>query len=244
MLARALAFDIEATGLDPYKDRIVELAILRAEDGFPLLHERFHPGMPIPARATAVHGIGDADVAHCDPFSVHASEIQKIVEGTVLLGYGSRRYDTILLDSELKRAGEPGLDLSTVAEIDLLRVWAESERRTLELAVQRFLGHSHDAPHRALADAEVLVPLAVAMKKTWGLEDLDLVSLSRPRGEVDRAGRLRLDASGEVVFNFGQHSGERVRDHPDYVDWMLKSSFPPDTEAVLRRIKDNGWRWP
>jgi DNA polymerase-3 subunit epsilon len=244
MLERMLAFDLEATGLDPLSDRIVELAVVRAQDGLVLLHERFNPGTPIPPRATAVHGITDADVAHCDHFAVRAGHIQKLLDGAVLLGYNSRRYDTIMLDSELRRAGEPGLDLTSVLEIDLLRVWAESERRTLTMAVQRFLGHGHEGAHDALSDAEALPPLMHAMKRTWGLEDYDLLNISRPPGEVDRSRRLRIDRSGNVIFNFGKHTGELVRDHEDYVDWILESDFPPDTMEALRRLKANGWRWP
>jgi len=244
MWERILAVDLEATGLDPREDRIVELAIVRAEDGLVLLHERFHPGMPIPPQSTAIHRIADADVAHCDQFSVHAGRVQKILEGVVLLGYNSRQYDTVMIDAELRRAGEPGLDLATMPEIDLLRVWAQSERRTLELAVQRFLGHGHEGAHSALSDAEALVPLAHAMKRAWALEDFDLVELSRPRGEVDRSRRLRRDQAGEVVFGFGKHSGEPVREHEDYLDWMLESDFPADTLDAIRHLKENGWRWP
>ena len=54
MLERIVAFDIEATGLDPRRDRIVELAFVRAADGMVLLHERFHPGGPIPTRAKSL----------------------------------------------------------------------------------------------------------------------------------------------------------------------------------------------
>jgi DNA polymerase-3 subunit epsilon len=244
MWERMLAIDLEATGLDPYEDRIVELAIVRVEDGLVLFHQRFHPGLPIPPAATAVHSITDADVAHCDGFSVHAQRIQTMLDGAVLLGYNSRRYDTVMVDAELRRAGEPGLDLATLAEIDLFRVWTESERRTLDLAVQRFLGHAHAGSHSALSDAEALIPLAKAMKRYWALEDYDLLDRSRPKGEVDRSRRLRTDGSGEVRFGFGKHAGERVRDHPDYVEWMLESDFPPDTKEALRRLKDGGWRWP
>jgi len=244
MWKRVLAVDLEATGLDPRQDRIVELAIVRAEDGLVLLHERFHPGVPIPPAATGVHGISDADVAHCDSFAARAAFIQKTVQDAVLLGYNSRLYDTVMIDAELRRAGEPGLDLATLPEIDLLRVWTESERRTLELAVQRFLGHGLEGSHSALADAEALVPLARAMKRSWGLEDHDLLERSRPRGEVDRSRRLRLTGSGEVVFNFGKHHGEPVRDHEDYLEWMLQSDFPADTLAAIRRLRENGFRWP
>lgn len=243
MWERILAVDLEATGLDPQNDRIVELAIVRASDGLVLLHERFHPGMPIPPAATAVHGIADADVAHSDQFSVRAHVIQEMLQDAILLGYNSRRYDTVMIDAELRRAGEPGLDLATIPEIDLLRVWSRSERRTLDLAVQRFLGHGHAGAHSALSDAEALVPLARAMKRAWALEDYDLLDLSRSRNEVDRSGRLKLNPAGEVVFNFGKHSGEPVRDHTDYVEWMLESDFPPDTLAALRRLKETDWRW-
>ena len=243
MLERLLAIDLEATGLDPHHDRIVELAIVRANDGLVLMHERYHPGIPIPPRATAVHGISDADVAHCDAFATRAGHVQAILKDAVLVGYNCRRFDTVLVDAELRRAGEAGLDLATVQEIDLLRVWAESERRTLELAVQRFLGHAHHGAHGALNDAEVLVPLLQAMKRAWGLEHHDMLDLSRPPGEVDRSRRLRLDRNGRVVFNFGKHSGEPIDEHPDYLEWMLASDFPADTRQAILRLKENDGRW-
>jgi hypothetical protein len=149
-----------------------------------------------------------------------------------------------MIDAELRRAGEKGLDLVELPEIDLLRVWAHSERRTLDLAVQRFLGHGHAGAHTALSDAEALLPLARAMKRAWALEDYDLLDRSRSRGEVDRSRRLRQDKRGEVVFNFGKHAGEPLRDHKEYVEWMLQSDFPPDTLDAIRRLRDNGWRWP
>lgn len=243
MLEGMLAIDLEATGLDPQQDRIVELAIVRVEDGLVLLDERFHPGVPIPPAATAVHGITDADVAHCHAFAARAADVQAMLDGAVLVGYNSRRFDTVMIDAELRRAGEEGLDLAAIQEIDLLRVWMESERRTLDLAVRRFLGHGHDGAHGALNDAEVLIPLLHGMKRTWGLEDHDLLVLSRPPGEVDRSRRLRLDPTGRVVFNFGQHRGEPVSEHPDYLEWMLNSDFPPDTHLAIRRLKANDWEW-
>jgi len=244
MWERVVAVDVEATGLDPHRDRIIELAIVRARDSTVLLHDRFRPGVPIPSSATAVHGITNDDVAHCDGFAVHAQRVQKTLEGAVLLGYNSRTFDTVLIDAELRRAGQPGLDLASMPEIDLLRVWAQSEKRTLELAVHRFLGHDHAGAHSALSDAEILVPLAAAMKRTWSLEDYDMLDRSRPSWEVDRSRRLRLDPGGEVAFNFGKYAGEPIRDHEDYVEWMLGSDFPPDTKETLLQLRANGWRWP
>jgi DNA polymerase-3 subunit epsilon len=241
---RLLAFDVEATGLDPLHDRIVELAVVRADDGVVLFNERIDPGVPISVQASEIHGITNADVAHCARFDHHAPFLQKLIHDAVLVGYGSRRYDTLIVDAELRRANQPGVNLRTVQEIDLLRVWVESEPRTLESAVERFLGHSHDDAHGALPDAQVIPALLRAMSQRWGYEVYDLVHKSRPADEVDRARRFRLTPGGEVVFNFGKHAGESVRLHDDYLEWMLSGDFPPDTCQAIRHLRSNDWRWP
>lgn len=241
---KLLAFDLEATGLDPFTDRVIELAVIRASDGVILFHERVNPRVRIPPQAAEIHGITDADVVDLPPFSHHAPYLQGLIAGAVLVGYGIRRYDTLLLDAELRRANQRGIDLTSVREVDLLRVWAESEPRTLGSAVERFLGHSHDAAHGALADAQVLPALLRAMSQRWGYELKDLLGKSKPEGEVDRSRRFRIDQRGEVVFAFGKHVGRPVRDHDDYLDWMLASDFPRDTCEVIRQLRAKDFRWP
>lgn len=69
-LDRPLAFlDVESTGVDPAADRVVEVAVLTVlPRGAPeSYHPRVNPGVPIPAAATAVHGIAEADVAGAEP---------------------------------------------------------------------------------------------------------------------------------------------------------------------------------
>ncbi len=74
-LRRPLAFvDLETTGTSPASDRIVEIAILKVQpDGTEdFRRKRVNPGVPIPAEATAIHGITDADVADEPPFQAYA----------------------------------------------------------------------------------------------------------------------------------------------------------------------------
>ena len=47
-----------------------------------------------------------------------------------------------------------------------------------------------------------------------------------------------------MVFAFGRHAGEPLREHEDYVAWMIESDFPPDTKAVIEHLRANDWRWP
>lgn len=263
-----LYFDLETTGLDPYTARIVELAAVEegaAEEPAPDVEEgedeaaahqlnlrlalereptvlrRYHPGVSIPAGASAVHGITDRDVAEAPRFEEEAAELQRLFEGRVLCGYNVRAYDTPLLDAELRRAGQPGLDLEGVSEIDLYRVWCRLEpseergSRTLEAAVRRYLGRTLEDAHAAAADALVLPDLRGAIRAEHGLSRDDLRELSVGPDEVDRAGKLRREA-GEVVFAFGRHAGEPVTERPDYVAWILRADFPEETKRILREL--------
>lgn len=239
-----LAFDIEATGLDPYADRILELAVIRVEDDALVFHAFFDPEGPIPADSTEIHGITSETVRGCATFGSCAAAVQRLVDGAVLVGFVSRRYDTLLLDAELRRAGQNGLDLDTVAEIDLHRVWREAEPRDLGTAVKRFLGREHEMAHTAVPDTAVLPPLLREMGRLFGYSIDDMVRMSRPAGEVDRSGRFLVDRdSGEVVFNFGRHRAQPVRLHDEYLEWMLGERFPPDTKAAIRVLRRNGFAW-
>ena len=64
-------FDIESTGVVPQRDRIVEIAVIKLfPDGRRQeTVRRLNPGIPIPAGATAIHGITDADVADAPGFA-------------------------------------------------------------------------------------------------------------------------------------------------------------------------------
>lgn len=240
-----LAFDIEATGLDPYEDRILELAVIRVADDALVFHAFLDPERPIPPDSTAVHGIHDADVAGCPSFASCAEAIQRLVDGAVLVGFVSRRYDTLLLDAELRRAGQAGLDLATVREIDLYRVWREAEPRDLGTAVRRFLGRDHRMAHRAVPDTAILPPLLKEMARVFGYTAEDMIRLSRPDWEVDRSRKFKFDEETEqVVFNFGRHRGQPIRLNDEYLEWMLSADFPPDTKAAIRVLRRNGFRWP
>jgi hypothetical protein len=63
-------FDLETTGIDIARDRIVEISMVKVmPDGEEIVRtRRINPGMPIPAEATAIHGITDEDVKDCPLF--------------------------------------------------------------------------------------------------------------------------------------------------------------------------------
>lgn len=102
-----VVLDTETTGVDPVKDRIIELGVtVYSPDGTRRdWVKRFNPGMPIPSEATAVHGITSEDVADCCGFSVWAPKILQALQGRDIAGYNLRRLDLPLLDEEFRRCG-------------------------------------------------------------------------------------------------------------------------------------------
>ena len=99
-------FDLETTGVNIAKDRIVEISILKA---FPDGSEKektwlVNPEMPIPAEATAVHGITNEKVADAPIFKEVSAEIYSWFKGSDLAGYNSDRFDIPLLAEEMLRA--------------------------------------------------------------------------------------------------------------------------------------------
>ena len=233
---RLVALDIETTGLDQDTCRIIELALCD-EDGQILVHTLVNPGCQIPPEATAVHGITDEMVADAPRFAVLAAEVQAAIADATLVSYAGRAFDTLVLDRELRRAKQPGIDLDTVVEIDLYRAWQELEPRTLAGARKRYLQRASGEQHRALQDTVDLPALLHAMARRHAVTVEDLVRLSRPEDEVDRSGKFKVGPDRVVRFAFGKHDGEPARDHVEYLVWMKdKGDFPADTMRVVKRI--------
>lgn len=233
---------------DPYRARIVQLALLVVEDG-EVVERRcrlINPGRPIDEDSAAVHGITDDLVRDEPTFAAYAKAIQSLVESVDALasGYNSRRYDVPLLHTELRRAGQPGFPVDDmqaiqVAEVDPYLVWVAREPRTLAAAMARFCDEpDYEAEaHDALADAEAVVRLVPAMCEAWGLSLDEMAELSKPDWELDRAGAFKRDGN-TVRFGIGKHRDELAIDHPGFLDWMLdaRRDFAPDTRAWAQRL--------
>ena len=100
-------FDLETTGINITKDRIVEISIIKVMPSGEEIEKtrRINPEMPIPAEATAVHHITDEDVAQCPSFKMVAKDLARIFTGCDIAGFNSNRFDIPMLDQEFQRAG-------------------------------------------------------------------------------------------------------------------------------------------
>jgi DNA polymerase-3 subunit epsilon len=231
-------FDLETTGTDPQRDRIVELAAVklwpdgRSEEKC----RRFNPQMAIPKEATAIHGITDEDVRDEPPFAKVAKGDQGIAAyfaGCDLAGYNVINFDLPLLMAELERAGER-LDISRIAVVDSFRIFISREPRDLTGAVRFYCGREHAGAHSALADVKATIDVLEAQLNRYRdlpVSPLELDAAVRDSEEVDRQGKLKW-VDGEIALNFGRHKSRTLkylaREEPDYIRWMIDNRVVPD----------------
>jgi len=244
-LDRPLAFfDLETTGTDPSRDKIVEIAVVRVDpDGSRrTLRHRINPGRPIPKEASAIHGITDADVREAPAFGAIARELLDLLADADLSGFNVRRFDVPLLEREFRECGYD-LAVTTRRVIDVMTIFHRKEPRDLSAAVRFFLERDHAGAHGAAADIEATVEILDAQLARY--EDLprDVAALHdwlhpQPPDAVDRQGQF-IVREGEVVFAFGKLRGRPLREvarlERDYLEWILRQDFPEDARALVER---------
>lgn len=238
-------FDLETTGTNINSDRIVEICYLKV---YPNGNEesktmRINPEMPIPAEASAVHGIYDADIADCPTFKEVARNIANDIEGCDLAGFNSNRFDIPVLAEEFLRAGVD-IDMSRRKFVDVQVIFHKMEQRTLSAAYKFYCGKNLEDAHTAEADTRATYEVLMSQLDRYPelQNDVDFLAEFSARGRnVDYAGRIVYDEKGVEVFGFGKHRGRSVaevfRTEPSYYSWMMNGDFPLYTKKVITAIR-------
>ncbi|MDX1365077.1 MAG: exonuclease domain-containing protein [Arenibacter latericius] len=238
-------FDLETTGTNVAKDRIVEIAILKVYPNGNKESKTWlvNPEMHIPEEVVAIHGISDEKVAQEPTFKQLSNEIYQMIKDCDLGGYNSDRFDIPLLAEEMLRAGVD-FDMKSTVSVDVQTIFHKMEKRTLEAAYKFYcdkdLKNAHSAEADTLATYEVLLS---QLERYPELENniKKLSEFTTRKQSVDFAGFIGLNKEGEEVFSFGKHKGKKVHDvlekEPGYFGWILNADFPLYTKKVLTQIK-------
>ena len=240
-----VVFDLETTGLDLVKDRIIQISYIKVypngneERG----DELINPERPIPQMITELTGISDDDVKDKPTFKELAQTIADKFTGCDFAGFNSNHFDV-----------------------------RKMERRNLAAAYKFYCGRKMEEDfeaHRADQDTEATYRVLMGQLDKYApganedeekvLEnDMDkLAEFSKTNNNIDFAGRIVwgelkdrngktiLDKDGNPkmveVFNFGKHKGLPVADvlrmDPGYYSWILAGDFTYNTKQVLTRIR-------
>ena len=213
-------FDLETTGLDIVKARIIQLSYIkvhpdgREERGDMLLN----PEMPIPQFVTELTGISNEDVKDKPTFKQVAAQLVTLFGGSDLGGFNSNGYDIPLLAEEFLRAGID-FDFSKCRMIDAMNIFRKMERRNLAAAYKFYCGRKMEEDfeaHRADQDTEATYRVLMGELDKYApganpdepekvLENnMDyLHEFSKMNNNVDFAGRIvwaeQKDANGKTV---------------------------------------------
>lgn len=240
-----VVFDLETTGIDTAKDRIVELCFIKLHpDGTrEVKTRRVNPEMPIPPEATAVHGISNEDVANESTFKQIANAMAKWIEGCDFAGYNSNRFDVPLLVEEFLRSGVD-IDLSRRHFVDVQNIFHKKEQRTLAAAYKFYCGADIENAHSAEADTSATLEVLLGQLERYDDLEGDVESLAKfttMSDNVDLAGRIVRNAKGIPVFNFGKYKGRSVSEvftfEPSYYSWMMNGDFTLNTKNVITEIR-------
>ena len=257
-------FDLETTGLDLVKDRVIQLSYIKV---YPDGHEErgnelVNPEKTIPDEVVQLTGISNDDVKDKPTFKQLATKLSAVFTGADIAGFNSNHFDVPLLAEELTRAGID-FDFSQCALVDVQCIYHKNERRNLAAAYKFYCGRNMDddfQAHRADQDTEATYRVLMGQLDKYAPENEPdptrqlqndvqmLAEFSRMNNNIDFAGRIvwkeETGADGQVVrtevFNFGKYKDKPVRDvlfsDPGYYSWMLGGDFPQNTKKVLKKL--------
>ncbi|MBU6341910.1 MAG: 3'-5' exonuclease [Bacteroidetes bacterium] len=254
-----VVFDVETTGLNVVRDRIIQLAMIKIhKNGNPDLEfsTLINPGIPISEEAMMIHGITPKDLANKPTFIQLSQKIWDFIGNADLAGYNSNRFDVPMLMEEFARAGME-FDVSKRRLIDAQRIFYKMEPRTLKAAYRLYCGKELEDAHNAIADVRATLEVLKGQLQMYENKDLideegntvpapikndmqALHSFTNDLNFLDATQKLRVQPDGKVVFNFGKYVGQSVKEvlakDKNYFFWIQEKEFSSQVKQIIKQM--------
>lgn len=154
--AAFVVLDVETTGLDPEKERVCEVGAIRMVGGKETARYQslVQPGVPMPERARATHGISDEMLKDAPTFDKIAGDFRKFMAGSILVAQNAE-FDVSFLNAEFVRVGMSRLAMPALDTIALARkVKPGLPTYNLDTLAYQFKVKFKER-HRSIGDCEV-----------------------------------------------------------------------------------------
>jgi len=258
-LKRPLAFfDLETTGLNVAKDRIIEISIFKVNQNGTTESKTWivNPDYPISPEATQVHGYSIEDLVDKPTFKSVAKEISHFFDHCDLAGYNALKFDIPLLVEEFLRY-DFDFDIKNRSLIDVQNIFMKMEQRTLKAAYKFYCNKDLTKAHSAEADTKATYEVLKAQIERYEnteYTNFDGETTTPVKNEVqalhefsshnknaDLMGQIIFNKDGQETFNFGKYRGNTVEDifvkDPSYYSWIMNADFPQYTKKLVTKIK-------
>ena len=249
-------FDIESTGLDITKDKIIEITILKLsisgrKNTFTF---RINPEIPIPSENSKIHGIYDKDVKNSPSFKKVGNKIKKLLYKCDLVGFNILKFDLPILIEEFKN-NKISFLINNINIIDVQKLYHLMEKRNLSSAYKFYCNKTLKNSHSSFSDTMATYEIFLNQLKKYDNQEvfdlkgnkmgkisknLNKINNTLNNNMIDLEGRFIMD-NDDPVFNFGKYKGKKIKEilkkNPGYFNWIIKGKFSNDTKENLKKIK-------
>lgn len=201
-----VVFDLETTGLDLVKDRIIQISYIKVMPNGEEIRRNhiINPGKPIPYEVQQLTGITNEDVAGKPSFKELARTLEEEFKGCDFAGFNSNNFDIPVLAEEFLRAGID-FDFNKCRLVDACSIFRKMERRNLAAAYQFYCGRKMEEDfeaHRADEDTEATYRVLMGQLDKYSADNQPeadrrlennigfLAEFSKQNANVDFAGRI------------------------------------------------------
>src|SRR6266851_928790 len=156
------ALDLETTGLDPGRDRVIEVgAVAFTPEGVTASMERLvDPGRPVPEPVLRLTGIKPEELRGAASEAVALAELGAFLHGRQPVGHGAR------LDIDFLTAAGHWDEASEILDtLDVARILMPSAASHSLPLLATELGFGQPRPHRALDDADATRQLLLRLRE-------------------------------------------------------------------------------
>jgi DNA polymerase-3 subunit epsilon len=185
-----------------------------------------------------------------------AQKIWDFIGDADLAGYNSNRFDVPMLMEEFARVGME-FEVSNRRLIDVQRIFYKMEPRTLKAAYRLYCQKELEDAHDALADVRATMDVFKGQLLAYEGKDLlnedgnvveapiknDIQALhdfTNDLNFLDATQKLKVQADGTVVFNFGKYVGQPVKEvlvkERNYGHWIMEKEFSSQVKQLIKQM--------